>query len=65
MNPCAGLGFARGRGHHGDNLVPILDVAEIERHFRSAEAVKWPWPSMNPGMARRPREVDDFGVRVR
>ncbi len=43
-NPGSGLGFARGCGDHGNNLVPILHVAQIQRHLRSAQTGEMPVP---------------------
>src|SRR5258706_2516966 len=61
--PAAGLGLARGRGYHGHNLVPILDVAKIQNHLRTSQAHEVPVPFNESGYREASTQVDHFRRR--
>src|SRR5438552_326428 len=63
QDPRPRLGFARGSGHHGHNLVPILDVAKIQNHLRTSQAHEVPVPLNESWYREASTQVDHFRRR--
>ena len=61
QDPGSGLGFARRRGNHGDNLVPVLGIPQIQNHFGRAEAHEMPVAFDESRNGETPAQVDHFG----